>query len=70
MREKGVRFLPIYPESRPCKAPTIFDIVRLFRYVERYEVTAGDDTIIFPAALTTTQKDVLDLLEVPIVVYQ
>jgi transposase len=70
MREKGIRFLPIYPESRPCKAPTIFDIVRLFRYVERYEVTAGDDTIIFPAALTTTQKDVLDLLEVPIVVYQ
>jgi transposase len=70
MREKGIRFLPIYPESRPCKAPTIFDIVRLFRYVERYEVTAGDDTIIFPAALTTTQKDVLDLLEVPVVVYQ
>jgi transposase len=70
MREKGIRFLPIYPESRPCKAPTIFDIVRLFRNVERYEVTAGDDTIIFPAALTTTQKKVLDFLEVPIAAYQ
>jgi transposase len=70
MREKGIRFLPIYPEDRPCKAPTIFDIVRLFRNVERYEVTVADDTMIFPAELAKTQKDVLALLEVPIAAYQ
>jgi transposase len=70
MKEKGISSLPIYPENRRCKAPTMFDIVRLFRNVERYEVTSGDDIMIFPAELTTTQKDVLTLLEVPIASYQ
>jgi hypothetical protein len=40
--------------------------VRLFKNVERYEVVAGDDTIIFPAELTDIQKKVLDLLEMPV----
>jgi transposase len=70
MKQKGINSLPIYPEKRPCKSPTMFDIVRLFRNVERYEVTTGDDTILFPAELTRTQKEVLRLLEVPIAVYQ
>ena len=52
------------------KAPTMFDIARLFRYAERYEVTVGDDTMVFPAELSKTQKDVLRLLEVPIAAYQ
>lgn len=70
MKEKGIRSLPIYPENRLCKAPTMFDIVRLFRNVERYEVTSGDDIMIFPAGLTKAQKEVLTLLEVPISTYQ
>jgi transposase len=70
MQQRGITSLPIYPEKRPCKSPTIFDIVRLFRNVERYEVTAGDQTTIFPAELTPTQKQVLELLEVPVAVYQ
>ena len=70
MKKEGISSLPIYPESRPCKSPTMFDIVRLFRYVERYEVAVGDDTMVFPAELTKTQKEVLTLLEVPIAAYQ
>ena len=70
MRKKGISSLPIYPENRPCDSPTMFDIVRLFRYVERYEVTAGDDTMVFPAELTKAQKEVLTLLGVPIAGYQ
>jgi transposase len=70
MKQKGINSLPIYPENRPCKSPTMFDIVRLFRNVERYEVTTGDDTIVFPAELTKHQKEVLTLLEVPLAVYQ
>jgi transposase len=70
MRKKGISSIPIYPENRPCKSPTMFDIARLFRYVERYEVAMGDETIVFPAALTKTQKEVLTLLEVPIAAYQ
>ena len=70
MRQKGMSSLPIYPENRPCKSPTMFDIARLFRYVERYEVAVGDDTLVFPAELTKTQKEVLALLDVPIASYQ
>jgi len=70
MRKKRLTSLPIYPENRACPSPTIFDIVRLFRNVERYEVTAGDNTMIFPAELTDIQKQVLKLLEVPLVAYQ
>ena len=70
MRQQGISSLPIYPEERPCKSPTMFDIVRLFRGVERYEVTVGDDLNIFPAQLTDLQKQVLELLEVPRAAYQ
>ena len=70
MRKKGITSLPIYPEGRSCPSPTIFDIVRLFKDVERYEVVAGDDTMIFPAELTDVQKEVLTLLRVPVAAYQ
>jgi transposase len=70
MRAKKIRSLAIYPEGRPCTSPTMFDIARLFRNVERYEVTVGDDVTIFPAQLTDIQKDVLRLLDVPPAAYQ
>jgi len=70
MRKKGIDSLPIYPENRSCKSPTMFDIARLFQYVERYEVSVGEDAMVFPARLTKTQKEVLALLEVPVAAYQ
>jgi transposase len=70
MRQQGLSSLLIYPEERPCKSPTMFDIVRLFRNVERYEVAVGDDINIFPAQLTDLQKQVLELLDVPRAAYQ
>jgi transposase len=70
MQKKKLASIPIYPESRPCHAPTMFDVVRLFRNVERYEVKASQDTIVFPAELTDAQKQVLELLEVPVAAYQ
>jgi hypothetical protein len=56
--------------SRRRQSPTMFDIVRLFRNVERYEVAVGDDRNIFPAQLTKLQKQVLELLEVSLTAYQ
>lgn len=70
MRQQGIDSLPIYPEDRPCKSPTMFDIVRLFRNVERYEVAVADDIHIFPAQLTDLQKQVLALLDIPLAAYQ
>jgi len=70
MKKNGISSLPVYPEERLCTSPTMFDIVRLFRNAERYEVAVGDDQIVFPAQLTKTQKHVLELLEVPLATYQ
>ena len=70
MRENAIKSLPIYPEERLCESPTMFDIVRLFRGVERYEVYEGDDIKVFPATLNEIQVKVLKLLNVPLSAYQ
>jgi transposase len=70
MGRENIESLPIYPEERSCPAPTIFDIVRLFDNVERYEVEIGGELTIFPAKLSTLQKQVLQLLDIPIARYQ
>jgi transposase len=70
MKRRSLRSLPLYPEDRPCPYPTLFDIVRVFRGVERYEVLDGERVTLFPAALTPLQKQLLEMLEVPISLYQ
>lgn len=70
MRRTNLQSLPIYPEERRCASPTIFDIVRLFKNVERYEVTSGDEILIFPAELSKIQKEVLNLLNINLAAYQ
>jgi transposase len=69
MRKNKLDAIPIYPEGRPCKSPTMFDIVRLFRDVERFEVQHNDVTTVFPAQLSKAQIQVLDLLSVPVSLY-
>jgi len=70
MKRQTIDSLPIYPENKLCPYPTTFDIVRLFNNVERYEVQENDRTLIFPAKLNKIQKQVLELLEVPVALYQ
>lgn len=69
MKRCSLASLPLYPEDRPCPYPTLFDIVRVFRGVEKYEVLDGDKVILFPAPLTPLQKQVLQMLEVPLSLY-
>jgi transposase len=70
LKRRSLPPLPLYPEGRPCPYPTIFDIVRVFREVERYEVLEGERLTLFPAQLSPLQKQILQLLEVPISLYQ
>lgn len=69
MKQHAMPAIPIYPENRPCPYPTMFDIVRLFRGVERYEVIKGEHTEIFPAKLNPLQTQVLRFLDVPLSAY-
>jgi transposase len=70
MKRRSIHSLPLYPEDRPCPYPTIYDIVRVFRGVERYEVLDADRLTLFPARLSPIQKQLLELLEVPLSLYQ
>jgi transposase len=70
MKRRSLASLPLYPEDRPCPYPTLFDIVRVFRGVERYEVLDGERVTLFPAQLTPLQKQLLQMLEVPLSLYQ
>jgi transposase len=65
MKKKKIESLALYPEKRACKSPTFFDLERLFRDVEKYEVQKEDEIIAFPAELNNLQKQVLNLLEMP-----
>jgi transposase len=65
MKARSISSLPLYPEGRLCPYPTMFDIVRAFRGVERYEVVDGESVTVFPAQLNALQQQLLDLLEVP-----
>ena len=70
MVQHSLPSLPLYPENRPCRYPTLFDIVRAFRQVERYEVQEGEKVTLFPAKLTPLQSQLLELLQVPVSLYQ
>jgi len=48
----------------------MFDLVRVFHQVERYEVQDGERITLFPAKLNHLQRQLLELLEVPISLYQ
>jgi transposase len=70
MRRKKIESLPLYPEKRMCRFPTFYDLERLFRDVEKYEVTNGDEISCFPAELNSLQKQVLELLDMPASAYK
>ena len=65
MKQLSIHALPLYPEDRPCPYPTMFDIVRVFRGIERYEVIDGEQVTLFPARLSPLQQQLLQLLDVP-----
>lgn len=69
MKKQKIKSLPIYPEGKPCQYPTMFNIVRFFNGVERYEVEDKNNVSIFPVQLSPLQKQILNLLDVPTSLY-
>jgi transposase len=70
MKRNSIESLPLYPEGKSCPYPTMFDLVRLFQGVEKYEVEQADGVALFPAKLSPLQTQVLQLLEVPVSLFQ
>ena len=71
MRRNGLTSIPIYPEERECQYPTAHSIIWVFRNVEKFEITDRENNLkeYFPAKLTSLQKQILNLMEVPMSLY-
>lgn len=71
MKRTGVKSIPIYPEERECQHPTAHSILRVFQNVEKFEVMDRDGNVTeyFPPMLTPLQKQILNLMEVPLTSY-
>jgi transposase len=71
MRREGIRELPLYPEARRSRKPTVEQILRFFSLVERHALLLGEEVVgIFEPQLIDLQKQVLHLLGVPEAVYR
>jgi len=66
MRAQQRDSLPIYPERRPCKAPTAGKVIALFANLRRHRLLDGRRHIkTFWDPITEPQRVVLELLDVP-----
>lgn len=66
MKEKGIKTLPIYPESRDAYHPTTSKILDTFEGISSYQVTIDGTTREFRDSLTQTQATILNLLNIDI----
>jgi transposase len=71
MRRNGLVSIPIYPEERECQHPTAHSIIRTFQHVEKFEVMDRENNVkeYFPPMLTPLQRQVLNLMDVPLSLY-
>jgi len=67
MQKLGIKKIPLYPEERPCAAPTTERVFELFEDLRRHRLVDGDGHVRqrFYDALTDTQRTVLRLLQLP-----
>ena len=63
MAKDGIGELPLYPEGRPCRAPTTRRVVDVFENIQRHELTRRDGpSEILVTELSPLQARVLELL--------
>ena len=70
MRENHLDHIPLYPESRECRAPTAERVFEVFEHVQIHILMAGDKKIqTFHPCLTKLQLQVLELLGIQTACY-
>jgi transposase len=67
MKKLGLKKIPLYPEERPCAAPTTERVFELFEDLRRHRLVDNDGNVRqrFYDALTEPQRTVLRLLQLP-----
>ncbi len=62
MEKNGVKELPLYPEGRPCSAPTTKRLIDLFEPIQRHELIKNGGSEVFVTKLSDTHRSLLKLL--------
>jgi transposase len=71
MVARGLKAIPLYPEARPCEAPTADRVLEAFAGVSRYRLVAeGREIQVFEPELSAIQRQLLELIGVPEEVYR
>lgn len=66
MAAAGIDALPLYPEHRPCAAPSAERVIELLEPLARSHITHHGETLtVVPPSLDPLQAQLLDLLDVP-----
>lgn len=60
--QKEITDITIYPEDRPCSAPSAKRILELFKGVTRHHLIDGEGHLVKTFSPTLTAKQLLDLL--------
>lgn len=70
MAARDLRTIPLYPEERPCRAPTADKILRAFEPLRKYHLRENDQLVrTFADPLSDIQTLILDLLGIPTSTY-
>jgi transposase len=63
MDRRGVASLPLYPEGRACRYPTVPRLIEVFESVQRHTLVVGTrPPVVFTTELTRLQRQILSLL--------
>jgi transposase len=63
MDRRGVASLPLYPEGRACRYPTVPRLIEVFESVQRHTLlVAKKPPVVFTTKLTRLQRQILSLL--------
>jgi len=67
MEANSIEVLPLYPEGRDCRAPTMARIIEVFRDLQRHILSKSGKTIQrFAPELTELQVQIMALLRLPL----
>ena len=70
MKREGLDSLPMYPEGRACRCPTVRRLIDLFDPIQRHELLQpGQTPTVVVTELTSLQRKLLRLLHIPASVY-
>lgn len=65
MQQADIESLPMYPEERPCTAPSARRVLDIFEPIQRHSLKSESGSVTFGSELSAIQQTILKLLKIP-----